>query len=183
MTVRFYFQHDGSIFCLHQSSGMDCETEVPNSKNNRNMTAPKGNNKRFGLHVNQQFLFVSPHFKIHIISSQSSPLPFWHSLYCYDPNCGSHVLVCSQKWLFNPFSDLSLTFQYKQYNICNIKFCLTKCYHQYFTENMYPVVHDHLAHILLLRSSFLSEQHNPYSIIFAKKVTQGHIINYDWRKI
>lgn len=48
---------------------------------------------------------------------------------------------------------------------------------------MYPVVHDHLAHILLLRSTFPSEQHNPYFIIFAKKVTQGHIINYDWRKI
>jgi len=32
---------------------------------------------------------------------------------------------------------------------------------------------DHLAHILLLRSTFLSEQHNPYFIIFAKKVTQG----------
>lgn len=74
-----------------------------------------------------------------IISSQSSPPPLWHSLYCYDPNCGSHVLAHSQKWPFYPYSDLSLTFQSKQYNVCNIKFCLTKCYHQYFTE-MYPGV-------------------------------------------
>lgn len=53
----------------------------------------------------------------------------------------------------------------------------------FLITEMYPVVHDHLAHILLLRSTFLSEQHNPYFIIFAMKVTQGHIINYDGRKI